>query len=133
MSKTRKRFLKLMSLLVVCVICINFCSVISYAAEQIKWELVRTDGPSSEWVTKRNYKFKATRKYILIECKRSKDAVVHARMPSTTENEDLIHSHLVATSKSSTDKAIKGDTYIMTVSYENYGTGYNNPYGYIYY
>lgn len=133
MSKT-KNFFKLISFLVLCAICINFCSVISYAANPIKWSLVRTNGPSSEWVTKRNYTFIATQNKISINCKESNTAVVHAQMTNKTRSTNyLIHGHMVSGSVLSTTKALKGTAYTMEVSYENYGTGYNNPYGYINY
>lgn len=133
MKKGRKMWLRLVSAVMVCMICINFCYACSSAAS-IGWSLTRTNGPMSEWITNRTYGFDATQRTIKINCTScGNGAVVHAVLRDQMTNSEVLHGHLVEGAELKNTKAYIGTNYVMKVSYEDYGRGYNHPTGKITY
>lgn len=128
-----KRLFKAVSLVMACIICVNLCCVSSYAAS-ITWSLVRTNGPSSEWVTERTYGFDATKTTISIKCTAIQNsAVAHAALKDSVTGKEVMHGHLYEGTTLKKSNAVKGRNYAMKVSFESYGTGYSRPTGTISY
>lgn len=129
MKSNKKCFAKKMAALAMAgVVFSQICSMDSSAASK-GWRLVRTNGPSSEWVTSDIKTFTMTKSTVKITCENiSAGAEVHA----STSN-GSIHGHLQRIGSALSGPAAVGKKISATLQYEDTGSGANRPSGKINY
>lgn len=133
MKRTNKLCLKVMSLVMACILCFQFCSITGYAAVQKKnWSLFyNPSSPSAEWVTQTSLAVYSNRDYTYCYVTQIESGVkIKLKVYNAVDGGSKTFSK---TNTASGHKITvrKGYTYTYELSYVEYSNYVNRVAGYI--